>query len=738
MKKMHVQGISFDMEGISYEFAAKAQHEQPEILPNVDTDVGKVFFNPKEVLCKKRSTCYTSFDVFSRPMGETWLGTLADYKKYSQWDNEQLLSQLSSFMEVKKSIKHMQFRLETTQIRRYEFNASINFVWPRLMKGNVEFPFAQINQLETRFIDIFNPSDQPLFIHFVLHNTSLHGDKINVLNEAIHYCDNCVLSHDHPFTFNLSKDKEIFMDEVKPRSTLKVGINFHANMPGTYSTLLYLRNNLTIVEAVWLSARAVVPQFKFGNRKPGSETALNFEINEKHLKQCEKKNEKGNNTISSKRAFTAKNAGEVPLTIFGIRIENDLCVGYGFKVLNCEPFKLQPNESRKIEIGFSPDFTLSRVNRTLNFDTSIGSGINFTLIGTVASPALEICSQNVMRPWWESDFKSKVAIVLCIVLALVLVASAMDSERILKEHMKAIARERGPLSAPLDLRKIGIDARKAGYDISVGITCIIPPPQERLNNLINHQSSLNNFRKRLTITKNLTALRNKLTGTKVLHNEPSTNSTNTAKTTPPRQPSRQTSEIMNNGTKDSNKSKNNENTNNNFKDSSSKKSEDDSISSSSSKENCEISSMKNAQKNNIQESPPLTKGKNSNKKSKNQLNINDSSSKDQKNCTQQQQNQPTKAIVKPLNNNQNQNRVANNSKNKLSAAISPTLKLSNGDVAVKSHSPTSNASSNEGHQSNHQHVNFMSDIIADTNGGIEVNNAIKVKYLSCVLKINTI
>ncbi len=300
----------------------------------------------------------------------------------------------------------------------------------------------------------------------------------------------------------------------------------------------------------------------------------------------------------------------------------------------------------------------------------------------MASPALEICSQNVMRPTWESDFKSKVTFVLCIAFALVLCASAMDSDRILKEHLKQLARERGPMQAPLDLRKIGLEAR------DIKNMCFSPSPQERLNNLNNHQTSFNNIRKRLTLTKTLTALKNKITGTKV---ESST------KNSSPK-PSTKNEMNINN----SNKTKNNEN---------SKKSvEEDSASSSSSKENCEIVTMK---KNEIQNSI-----KNS-KKSKNQLNLNEA-----KNCSVQQQQQ--KAIVKPLNNNQNQNRV----KNKLTAAVSPTLnvKLSSDENSVKSHSPTSNASFNEGHPSNN-HVNFMNDLIADTNDAIDVNNAIKVKII---------
>lgn len=753
MKKMYVEGIAVDMDGISYEFAVKGPNELPEILPNVDTDVGKLFFNPKDVLCKKRSTCYTSFDALSRPHGEAWMRTLNNFTAYKEWDEERLLSQLKSFREVKLSLKQMQFRLTTSQIRRYEFNASINFVWPRLMNSNVEFPFVQINKLETRFIEIYNPSNQLMFIHFVLHNVSQHGEKFLVLPEAIRNCPNCKLSQETPFSFNTTKSKELFMDEVKPRSYLKVGIDFFATTPGTYSTLLYMRNNLTVVEAVWLSARAVVPQFKFGNRKPGNTTPLQFEISEKHLKLCEKKSLSGASVlISSKRTFTAKNYGEVPLMIGGMRVENDLCLGYGFKVLNCEPFQLMPNESKKIEIAFSPDFTLSRVVRTLNFDTSIGANVNFTLIGTVASSALELCSKNIQRPHWEPDFKRNALIVLWVALILVMLASVIDSDRILKEHMRIIAREKGPIQPPLDLRLIGLDSNSSNDGTQCSAT-----NQERLNNLNNHQASLNNIRKRLTMTKkndvsvepttsrfnlnkSLTEFRNKFTSQKV-------STAPTATHNDQQQPLQPTKTSPRPARHELVKAKNH--LDSHLKESkklSIATSEDDSVSSSSSKENCEVVSQKSSQKPDQQqqhESPPLSKSKNNgNKKSKNQLNISETSKEVRisNNIT------PKVLPVKPLNVNQNQNRVALiqpttkevqvpvQVKTKLQVTINTTspsnFKL-NGDI--KSHSPTSNASSNEGHQQNH-HVNF-NDIITDTNGS-EANSAMKVRSVSSDIYFN--
>ena len=604
---MLVEGISVDMDGISYEFAVNDIGELPEIAPNHITDVGKLYFNPKAVLCKKNVNCYTSFDALQRVHGEMWLRSLNNYSLSSTWDNEKLLSQLTSFIEVKQSIKSMSFRLSTSQIRRHEFNATINFIWPRLLNTNVEFPFVQVNRLETKYIEIHNPSSQILWVNLMLHDTKLHGSSVTVLAEALRDCPNCALSDENVFSFNISK-RLMYMEEVLPHSHVKVGLNFLAKEPGTYSTVMYLRNNLTVVEAVWITARAVVPQFKFGNRRPGSQTSLMFEIGDKHLKLCEKKSQTGANVlITSKRSFTAKNHGEVPLIINGIRVEDNFCQGFGFKVFNCLSFALEPNESRKIEIAFSPDFTLARVVRTLHFDTSIGTSVNFTLLGTVAGHALEKCSKNITRPLWEQDFKTNALLVLSVALLLVIMASVFDSDRILKDHVKMMAREKGPVQPPLDLRAIGLQANIVD-EPNYAPTCT-----DRLNNLNNHHQNLtlnNAFKKRsngvkrnelspieckgrFNINKQTwTDLRNKLTGTKPTttatitsaHNE------NTSKSSPKQQltsATRNLAESKEQKLKTIEQQQLNSSSlkdNNNIK----KQCEDDSVSSSS-KENCETS-----------------------------------------------------------------------------------------------------------------------------------------------------
>jgi hypothetical protein len=47
-----------------------------------------------------------------------------------------------------------------------------------------------------------------------------------------------------------------------------------------------------------------------------------------------------------------KNSGELPFYVHKFGINGYECEGYGFRVLNCEGFQLEPNASRKIDIAW--------------------------------------------------------------------------------------------------------------------------------------------------------------------------------------------------------------------------------------------------------------------------------------------------------------------------------------------------------------------------------------------------
>ncbi|XP_062547448.1 transmembrane protein 131 homolog [Armigeres subalbatus] len=464
LSKIHVEGIKTDVDGIEFTVDGR----QPVIHPNTVTNIGRLLFDPK-MICK--TDCYSSFDLLSKPFGVKWMATLDNYEQYKKLDSEKLLQQLKLYSEMRNSWKSIKFQLATDPIRKFEFNATVDLVWPKLLTENIHFPTLQIEQEAVKLITINNPSDQILFVHLVLHDVNIHGQDISELpSEILSKCENCSLSEENMFSFFLFDYDDIYVNYVKPKSFLKIAVKFTSKVPGTYSTIFYMRNNLTLIDAVWIQAKAVIPQFKFGNRKPGSPTALQFEITEKHLKSCSKFQELAVDenpiAIQTKRSFTARNYGEVPITISGIRVEDILCEGYGFKVLDCSPFELQPNASKKIEIAFSPDFTLARVTRTLNFDTNINFPVNFTLLGTVPAHGLESCSLSLSRPWFESILRIILIGILSITMVGTLLASFLDANKVIKDHIINLSRDRGPIQPPLDLRQIALQSPTSAEEVT--------------------------------------------------------------------------------------------------------------------------------------------------------------------------------------------------------------------------------------------------------------------------------
>lgn len=135
------------------------------------------------------------------------------------------------------------------------------------------------------------------------------------------------------------------------------------------------------------------------------------------------------------------------------------CEGYGFKVLNCIPFKLSPNATKRIEIVFTPDFTLSRIERKLLVLTSMGPDggnvengvVILNLLATLPAHSLDSCALALARPLWEHSLQWAAFSISCILLVFVFATSFIEADRILRGALTGYLKK-SPLQPPLDLR----------------------------------------------------------------------------------------------------------------------------------------------------------------------------------------------------------------------------------------------------------------------------------------------
>lgn len=387
--------------------------------------------------------------------------------------------------------QNITMRLDTSEVKGHLFKTRVKMSWPSLLyetsenKSVFNFPLTQIGNTSYQNITIKNPSSNLLVVQLVMDKYYPHVD---VLYEGLppNLIPNYKAGYKrqrHGFAFQEDYQKSVeniwkkrkgretggrvdFSNSnipiiLDPGETFSFVISYTPTDAVHNSALLFLRNNLTVIEVIRLNGQGVLPNFKFGNRKPGSSLPLVFELTEKHLKDCEReKNRKyPAPNLSVKRSFTARNTGDVTVYVNKFLINGYECEGFGFKVLNCESFVLLPNGTRKIDIAFTPDFTVSKITRNLILETSLQIPVNYTLVTTIPPYYLSLCADVLLRPNWEIWLYYCAVSLMLFTFAFILIMPVIESDRILKQAIGAITKSNAAVVQPLDLKSIGAQTK---------------------------------------------------------------------------------------------------------------------------------------------------------------------------------------------------------------------------------------------------------------------------------------
>jgi hypothetical protein len=454
------------------------------ILARATKVIGHLYLDPT-IGCGNE--CYTGLQHDTTAQ---WLKTLSLSKSVADFDlnlvNVFYNRYLNFTANGSKRWQNLTLRLDTSEVRGHIFKTRVKMSWPSLLvEQNLEnksvftFPLTQIGNVSYRNITIRNPSSYNLVVQLVMDKNypdlqlMYEGLPSNFIpnnsddsNEFKHgfFFHESFKRHCNELadSLNINIQEETLPVLLGPGQNFTFSVCFQSEDTIPNSALIFVRNNLTILEVIRLKAQGAHPHFKFGNRKPGSFQPLSFELTEKHLKDCEREKQYRNPSpnLSVKRSFTARNIGDVTIYINSFFINDLPCEGYGFKILNCVPFVLHPNGTKKIDIAFTPDLTLSKVTRMLILHTSLNYPVNYTLHTTIPPYYLGLCSSLIVRPTWES-YLSYITIGFMFLLFIFIVLLAlMDAERIKKQTISALMTPSSLAAQPvLDLRLVGQQTR---------------------------------------------------------------------------------------------------------------------------------------------------------------------------------------------------------------------------------------------------------------------------------------
>ncbi|XP_046395502.1 transmembrane protein 131 isoform X2 [Ischnura elegans] len=393
--------------------------------------------------------------------------------------------------------QNVSLRLDTSEARRVAFKAAAKLVWPRLLwwKGSkctgsrklcppanvhqdIRFPLTHVANTSFLEVTLENPSDAPILVQLALQYAYPQAKRVlDLLPRSLQPLPSEGEETTSPDEFwfaglvpgsqwqwvgpgsgvglptstpsssstNSASGGLLPLVLLQPKKSLTVKLAFKPRSPNLSTTLIFIRNNLTALEVVRVSGQGGYAQFRFGNRKPGNPSPLLFELTDKHLKDCERETpwKYSMPNLTVKRSFTARNTGDLPVFVTALDIDGLPCEGYGFRILSCGPFEMPANGTHKVEIAFTPDFTLSKVQRVLRIHSgggAAGSTIsNYTMLASLPTYMLAPCSSVLPRPTWESRLYLAV-LSFCVILLLITIAAAFfESDRILKCTLVAMA-----------------------------------------------------------------------------------------------------------------------------------------------------------------------------------------------------------------------------------------------------------------------------------------------------------
>ncbi|XP_028263322.1 transmembrane protein 131-like isoform X2 [Parambassis ranga] len=291
--------------------------------------------------------------------------------------------------------------------------------WPRLpveASTPVDFGATPVNESKVKTFMLKNPSSSVLSVEIrILSLYPAPLEALDLLTKWFNISPLAVNISTKEFSLlaSLPKASESMEDItgngvlrllLQPWESREVAVVFTPTEHKPTTTILIIRNNLTVFDMVTVQGHGAKELLRVGGKLPGPGASLRFNVPQSTLMECRDGLRTNKPLFAIRKSFKVENAGELPLTVMSMNINGYKCQGFGFEVLQCRSFSLDHNTSSEITIAFTPDFTSSWVIRDLTLVTSRGTSFPFTLNVTLPHHMLPLCAQVVPGPSWEETF----------------------------------------------------------------------------------------------------------------------------------------------------------------------------------------------------------------------------------------------------------------------------------------------------------------------------------------------
>lgn len=350
--------------------------------------------------------------------------------------------QQSLLPESSPSLWRVDSSLATALCSRWHCSKELSCRWPRFPADHssaLDFEATPVNDSKVKNFTLKNPTGSVVSVEIrTLSSYPAPLEALDMLTKWFNISPLAVNITTAEFSLLAGNRKESERGSVlrfllQPWESRTVSVAFRPTEHKPVTSLLLIRNNLTVFDMVLVKGFGAKELLRMGGKLPGPAASLRFNVPQSTLMECRDGLRSSRPLFAIQKSFKVENAGELPLTVVSMNINGYKCQGYGFEVQHCRSFRLDYNSSSEITIIFTPDFTSSWVIRDLTLVTERGSSFHFTLNVTLPHHMLPLCAQVVPGPSWEESFWFITLVFTCSSLAVVFLLAFHQAQHILSD-----------------------------------------------------------------------------------------------------------------------------------------------------------------------------------------------------------------------------------------------------------------------------------------------------------------
>ncbi|XP_063161071.1 transmembrane protein 131 isoform X2 [Candoia aspera] len=474
-QKVKIQQIRSLSEDVRF-YYKRIRSNKEDLEPGKKSKIANIYFDPG-LQCGNH--CYVGLPFLSKSESKVQHSISMQEDAWdSDWDlHDNLFREWTGIRDYSGNQPSAVFEVDTDLQKAVTSKITAELAWPSLLgsQHQLDFSLTNTNGSSEEEIVLENPADVPIFAQLLpialYSNPSVFVDKlldrfnlsktanINLKTLEFQVSRNCgqTLHSSTGFTEGLSR-QSVLNIILKPGERKSVKIKFTPVLNKTVSSLIIIRNNLTVIDAIMVKGQGTTESVKIAGKAPGLASSLRFKITEALLKDCTEKTKLREPNFTLKRTFKVENTGQLQLNIKSMEISEYLCEGYGFKIVNCQEFALSANASKDIVILFTPDFTTSRVIRELKLTTAGGSEFIFVLNASLPYHMLATCAEALPRPNWELALYIVVSGIMSVLFLLVIGTAYLEAQGIWEPFRRRLSFEASnppfDMGRPFDLKRI--------------------------------------------------------------------------------------------------------------------------------------------------------------------------------------------------------------------------------------------------------------------------------------------